>query len=154
MTSEQKKPLHILLIIFSLTIGSFITSHILIPATHSVFPRLLWKTGTTTTTQNEYVLFEHLDKYLPEGETHLVKRLGCVEGQYLSRLNLQFYCDGNEIAIAHMQDSTGKSLPIFNFTGVVPPGKAFAVGDTDNSYDSRYWGFIELSKAQRLRVIF
>jgi conjugal transfer pilin signal peptidase TrbI len=100
------------------------------------------------------VLFEHLDTYLPEGETHLVKRLGCVEGQYLSRLNLQFYCDGKEIAIAHVQDSTGKSLPIFHFTGVIPAGKAFAVGDTDNSYDSRYWGFIETRNAQRLRVIF
>lgn len=154
MTDEQRKPLNILFIIFSLVIGSFITSHILIPATHSVFPKILWKTGKIPVVQNEYVLFEHVDTYLPEGETHLIKRLGCIGGQYLSRLNLQFYCDGKQIAIAYVKDSTGKVLPLFNFTGVIPAGKAFAVGDTDNSYDSRYWGFIDINKAQRLRVIF
>lgn len=154
MTDEQKKPLHILFLISCLAIGSTITSHILIPATHSVFPKLLWKTGDVPTTQDQYALFEHFDTYLPEGETHLVKRLGCMEGQYLNRLNYQFYCDGKEIAIAHAKDSMGKSLPLFHFTGVIPAGKAFAVGDTDNSYDSRYWGFIDINKAQRLRVIF
>lgn len=154
MTAEQKKPLHILLIISCLALGSYITNHVLIPATHSISPKLLWKTGDKPTQQNEYMLFEHVDAYLPEGETHLVKRLGCIEGQYLTRLNYQFYCDGKEIALAHAEDSTGKRLPIFEFTGVIPAGKAFAVGDTDNSYDSRYWGFIDISQAQRVLAIF
>jgi len=154
MTAYHKNAINVLSIMLCLGIGYFLMSHILIPATHSVTPKLLWRTGGIPSMQDEYMMFIRNDNYLPEGETHLVKRLGCIEGQFLSRVNRQFYCDGKEIAIAAVQDSTGKALPIFSYTGVIPPGKAFAVGDTDNSYDSRYWGFMDINTAERLTPIF
>jgi len=154
MKTEDRKSLSTALLLICMLIGSYIVNHILIPATHSVSPKLLWRSGGIPKKQNDYMMFVLNDDYLPEGETHLVKRLGCIEGQYLKKLNRQFYCDGKEIAIAAVQDSTGKQLPVFSFTGVIPKGKAFAVGDTDNSYDSRYWGFMDISAAERLTPIF
>jgi conjugal transfer pilin signal peptidase TrbI len=129
-------------------------TEILIPATHSISPLVLLKTGKMDVARNDYVLFERDDDYLPEGEHHLVKRLGCMPGQKLMRRNLQFFCDDQVIAQAVAQDSNGKKLPLFDFDGVIPTGKAFAVGDTKDSYDSRYWGFIDLDKVERLIVIF
>ncbi|MNF08598.1 Peptidase S26 [compost metagenome] len=49
-----------------------------------------------------------------------------------------------------LRDTNGKSLPEFTYTGTVPEGQAFAVGDTANSYDSRYWGFIRMSDTEKL----
>lgn len=154
MKTEDRKSLSVAVLLICMAIGSYTVNHILIPATHSIKYKLLWRSGGTPTAQNDYMMFVLNDDYLPEGETHLVKRLGCIEGQYLSKLNRQFYCDGKEIAIAAVQDSTGKPLPVFSFTGVIPRGKAFAVGDTDNSYDSRYWGFMDIRTAERLTPIF
>lgn len=127
---------------------------ILIPATHSVYPLVLYRTGETATLKDQYVLFALKDSYLPKGEAFLVKRLGCMEGERISQQGNDTYCNGKLIARAMTHDSKGTPLKKFTFSGVVPTGKAFAVGDTVNSYDSRYWGFIDISTTERLVPVF
>jgi len=43
-----------------------------------------------------------------------------------------------------------KPMKSFVYDGVIPVGKAFVYGGNKDSFDSRYWGFIDLSTAQRL----
>ncbi|WP_303745465.1 S26 family signal peptidase [Enterobacter hormaechei] len=150
LSEEERKLAGVVTIVITITMVCSLFNRILIPATHSVYPALLFRTGEAATKQNEYVTFIRKDDYLPGGSAHLVKRVGCMPGQYLSKLGYQFFCDGDEIARAMLTDSEGVKLPVFTFSGPVPAGKAFVVGDTINSYDSRYWGFISLSETERL----
>lgn len=150
MCADTRKLINTSTIALCLALAYSLFNHILIPATHSVYPRVLYRSGEAATTQNEYVKFFRRDSYLPEGEAWLVKRLGCVAGQYLLRDGNQFFCDGHQIAQAMQRDTNGNILPNFSYSGVVPEGLAFAVGDTANSYDSRYWGFISMSDTEKL----
>ena len=150
LSADTRKLINTTTIALSLAFAYSLFTHILIPATHSVYPVILYRTGEQATQKNDYVKFQLIDAYLPEGKAWLVKRLGCVAGQYLSRTGNQFYCDGEQIAHAMLRDTNGKSLPQFSYTGIVPNGKAFAVGDPGNSYDSRYWGFISISDTEKL----
>ncbi|HDV8304971.1 TPA: S26 family signal peptidase [Enterobacter hormaechei] len=154
LSDESRAYLNTTTIALSLVLAYSLFTHILIPATHSVFPVVLFRTGHEATEQDQYVRFYLKDRYLPRGEANLVKRLGCIAGQYLQREGNQFYCDGVEIARAMAHDHKGNALPVFNFTGIIPEGKAFAVGDTINSYDSRYWGFIDIATTEKLIPVF
>lgn len=150
LSQDTRAYLNTATIALSLTLAYSLFTRILIPATHSIYPLVLYRSGDVAAEQNQYVRFFRKDSYLPRGEAHLVKRLGCMAGQHLQRLGNQFYCDGKEIAHAMTHDQKGHSLPVFRFTGIIPEGKAFAVGDTINSYDSRYWGFIDIAATERL----
>lgn len=82
-----------------------------------------------------------------EGRT-LIKRIACVPGDYL-KVDLKsriVYCNGKAIAKAKEKFLNGKEAPIFAFQGEVPGGKIFVVGDNKDSYDSRYWGFVDTSE--------
>ncbi|MFS7223154.1 S26 family signal peptidase [Rahnella inusitata] len=153
-SQETKKLLHTTTLALTLAGAYTLFTHILVPATHSVHPLVLYRTGDVAAKQNQYVTFLRTDEYLPGGKAHLVKRLGCIGGQFLSKTSNQFYCDGTEIALAMLRDSNGKSLPQFSYTGVIPTDMAFAVGDTTDSYDSRYWGLLKISDTERLVPIF
>ncbi|EHD0299423.1 type IV secretory pathway protease TraF [Salmonella enterica subsp. enterica serovar Enteritidis] len=150
LSAETKTLINTTTIAVCLALAYSLFTHILIPATHSVYPVILYRAGEPATHQNDYAKFHRQDDYLPDGEAWLVKRLGCIAGQYLSRQGNQFYCDGEQIAQVMLRDTNGNTLPVFSYTGVVPEGKAFAVGDTVNSYDSRYWGFISLADTEKL----
>ncbi|WP_233981870.1 S26 family signal peptidase [Pectobacterium versatile] len=135
-----------------IAISTLFAKNINIPLTGSVKPIILWKTGEHEVNQNDYVLFKYDHALLPR-PMWLTKKIGCMTGQYLVRRNRHFFCNDLLIAIALEVDSQNHMLPFFTYDGVIPEGKAFVVGDTDQSFDSRYWGFISLSDAERVKPI-
>lgn len=155
LLSHEKKKL-MLLIVFAI-LALLITGifpKIIVPQTHSVTPRLLWKTGIPGNALGDYILFEKQDTYLPNNQAYLVKKIGCLAGQRLSRIGRQFFCDKKELGSAFLSDSNGVALRQFYYDGLIPPGLAFAIGDSSGSYDSRYWGFIALDKTEKLTPVF
>jgi len=85
----------------------------------------------------------------------VTKKVGCVAGDLLEvRKGNAFFC--NHVLIGHAKDKTkdGQPLNVFLFNGTVPEGKLFAFGTNKDSYDSRYFGFVDVAKVQRLKGLF
>jgi type IV secretory pathway protease TraF len=84
----------------------------------------------------------------------LVKRVGCKPGGVLSTRNAMVYCDEVFLGIAlRGVVSREQEVKQFVFNGAVPEGKLFLVGDSADSYDSRYFGFVNTDQVFG-RVVF
>jgi conjugal transfer pilin signal peptidase TrbI len=84
----------------------------------------------------------------------LTKRVACVAGEVLKFENGRHYCDGQYLGSVLKRTSTGLPLNAFDYNGPVPDGKAFLVGDHERSFDSRYFGFVNVDAMTRLTPIF
>ena len=80
---------------------------------------------------------------LNEKNDMLIKRVGCAPGELLTRnKNRAWLCERKNLGISLETDSQGRTLPQFQFAGIVPQDNYFMVGDDPRSFDSRYFGFI------------
>ena len=78
-----------------------------------------------------------------EGEDSQIKKIGCIAGEELKNIGNEFYCKNKLIAKAKEYSLGGERLKKFEFSGKIPEGNMFLVGDHVDSYDSRYFGFIK-----------
>jgi len=79
-----------------------------------------------------------------EGMT-FIKYIACEGGQTL-RVDIKtrkFFCDGEFIGKGREKFLNGQDAKLFVFNGKIPEGKYFVMGDKWNSFDSRYWGFVD-----------
>ena len=84
----------------------------------------------------------------------LTKRVGCRPGQRLRIDDLRFYCDENFLRSAlRGVMSRQQMMTPFSYDGEIPSGKLFLIGDNSDSYDSRYFGFIDAGQVFG-RVLF
>ena len=75
----------------------------------------------------------------------MIKKVGCLSGEQLTMdAANHFFCNGRLLGQALEADSKGRPLPQFSFNGTVPADKLFMVGTHPRSYDSKYYGFIDV----------
>lgn len=74
-----------------------------------------------------------------------VKKVACTEGEYLTVLGRDFYCNNEYIGTAKEKDRKGNPASLYQYKGVVEKGKFFSIGEMIDSYDSKYWGFVDNS---------
>lgn len=88
-------------------------------------------------------------------ERRAIKRVACAPGELLQEDGRDFRCGGWFIGRARELSRDGRPAPLFRFSGVIPEGKYFVMGDGADSYDSRYFGFVEAKDVQALaRPVF
>ena len=100
----------------------------------------------------DYLVFSHrglsqVQQGLRADHDQMIKRVGCLPGeQLIMDAANQFFCNGRLLGQALEADSNGRPLPRFSFNGTVPADKLFMVGTHPRSYDSKYYGFIDVHK--------
>jgi type IV secretory pathway protease TraF len=71
----------------------------------------------------------------------VVKYLKCDAGDRLEVKNHgEFFCNNIYLGSAKTHSKTGVPVKAFEYDGVIPEGKFFAMGSCADSYDSRYVG--------------
>jgi conjugal transfer pilin signal peptidase TrbI len=73
----------------------------------------------------------------------VVKKIACMEGESLTVNHRNFFCNGKYIGTAKTHSKDGDPVTTFIYNGVIPANKLFVMGACRDSYDSRYFGFID-----------
>ena len=83
----------------------------------------------------------------------VVKYIKCQAGEKLEeRQKLNFYCNNVFLGTAMTHSSKGVPVKPFRFNGIIPEGKFFAMGVSQNSYDSRYVGLENIKDVKDIAI--
>ncbi len=150
--SPNKGKLGLILFVGALVVaGLVIPSRFALTLTPSTPYRLFFIGGKQDVPRAGYVLFERdLTEIGGKPRQRIIKKVGCAEGQFLQVSGRDYFCDGTWLGRAKEVSRSGKPTTPFVYEGRVPPGRVFVAGTHNDSYDSRYFGFLD---AKEVRAI-
>lgn len=121
----------------------YVVAHLRVSWSDSLNSRVFWLVEPKEITRNDIVDFvvrDQFTKYLPH---EMIKRVGCDSGDLLTVKNRHYYCNGKLLGKAKTHSLDGIPVGHYGVSGVIPNGYLFAIGDTADSYDSRYYGLVK-----------
>ena len=146
--NNREKTLAIV-ILAALLVGAWLPERIIVSTSPSLHHRVFFLVKTRKKINpGDYLVFRHKDttfvrKGLEQENDRVIKRVGCGPGEILtSDADKQYFCGQKLLGKALETDSKGRSLPLFQFTGLVPENSYFVVGTNPRSFDSKYFGFV------------
>jgi conjugal transfer pilin signal peptidase TrbI len=143
----------VVVVVALLLVGLWLPERIIVTTSDSMDHRIYFKIpveDSRVLASGSYAVFAYqgaapfIEHGLNRENELMLKKIGCSPGQQLQRDSQGlFSCDGDKLGEALRKDGQGRELPQFNFSGPVPEGKFFVVGDKERSFDSKYIGFID-----------
>ena len=130
-----------------------VESHIVVNTSESTNARVFWRIDGKPK-KGDYVTLIFTHPFVGNDILRITKQIRCVSGERLVRSGADFYCNSEWLVHAREKSRANQTLPQFAWSGPVPQGKAFLAGNHNDSFDSRYWGFAETAKLERLLVIY
>jgi conjugal transfer pilin signal peptidase TrbI len=140
-----------LAIICLLVAGTLLPYKFSVTLTPSLKHRIYWLTrNPDKVVRGDYVLFHHKELAAKVGmkkSEEMLKVIGCNEGDQLTvDAEKKFYCNGEYMVRAKDISLKGEPLQHFVFNGQIPKGVMFVMGQHKDSYDSRYFGFVDKNR--------
>ncbi|BCS51805.1 hypothetical protein GSbR_36080 [Geobacter sp. SVR] len=134
-----------------LVAGTLIPYKFSVTLTPSLKHRIYWLTrNPDKVVRGDYVLFHHKELAAKVGmkkSEEMLKVIGCNEGDQLTvDAEKKFYCNGEYMVRAKDISLKGEPLQHFVFNGQIPKGVMFVMGQHKDSYDSRYFGFVDKNR--------
>lgn len=69
-----------------------------------------------------------------------LKRVTAIAGQQVCANDQVVSIDGAQVALRNTHDDQGRVLPTWEGCRTLAAGEVFLLGDTEDSFDGRYWG--------------
>lgn len=133
-------------------LGYFIVSNLVVSLGDSIDRKVFWKVNAKELKRGNYVLIQTDEKDIFAKGKLISKIVGCASGEVLEIKDNEYYCGEDYLGRAKNKSRTGISVTPFNPCGSsyckyqVPEGQYFVVGTHKDSYDSRYFGFVDADK--------
>lgn len=152
----QKRKLRIRIgIILGITaVVAFVQPHVIVPLMQSVkYHAFLLSNGEPA--KGDYVNVQVRNRVIDlDKAVTITKRVACTAGEKLEYRAEEHFCDGHPLGRVLARTSTGIPLQAFQWNGPVPANMVFLSGDHPRSFDSRYFGFVQVASLQRLTPLF
>lgn len=133
---------------------ALLESHLVVPATPSIRWHVLWiAPGAITKGDYANVMIRN-DVIDADDAVKLTKRVACVAGEYLKYENGQHFCNGTWLGRTLKETRDGRPLSAFVYDGPIPAGKVYLAGENERSFDSRYFGLVDVASLTRVAPIF
>lgn len=145
---NHKILLTIIFVIITATVGMIIPGRISVTTTPSLNKRVFFLSEPSQQKKIErgdYVMFMLSTRYINNGKPiRVIKKVGCAGGDTLSvKWKRYYYCNNLYMGYAKEKSKKGEPVNAFPFNGKVPDNMFFVIGDSFDSYDSKYFGFIK-----------
>lgn len=133
-------------------------SHLGVNVTPSVPFRFYYHTSLNghKLERGDYILFKFPKNQLYENQKlPVVKEIACLTGQnlqtYQGKDKIIYACNGTVVSeLKRFKRPNGDRLDIFIYNGIIPPNNYFVIGASEDSYDSKYWGFVPYANILRI----
>lgn len=146
--STKQKIMIVSVIVLTLA-GAQLPRHLVYSKSISLTHRIFFISLHKNINKNSYVVFMFQHPIVNDNKPiSVIKRVACVEGEYLSVRDKNYYCGDDVLGVAKDISLKGEKLNKFIFNGYIPKGKIFVMGDHRDSFDSRYWGFLDIKDVQ------
>jgi signal peptidase I len=113
--------------------------------------------------KNDFIIFNYHGKEYGSynKNTKLVKIATCMPGEiletkvieYQDTIFYKYSCNNKFIGTGYNYDSKGNDIPNFVFNGKIPDNKVFAMATHKKSFDSRYYGLVDIANVQKAKAI-
>ena len=126
----------ILCVSAGLTAGTAIPEHLVISETdsvkHKVFLKLVFRPA-----KDRYVL-ANIDgqRVNRTGTVRIIKRIACMPGDVIETRGQQFFCNGRFVC------ASKEGYDVVTLDTTIPENHFFLTGDSNESFDSRYFGLV------------
>ena len=154
MSETRKKSIStikIIMLIVLLSIGGLLPAHISVTLTPSLNHRvffLIFNPDRNSIKKGDYIMFdmskEIVRQFTDKQDTDkTLKIVGCMGGSFLTVVNKDYYCDNEYLGKAKDVSLAGKPMENYVFNGTIPINSLFVIGQHKDSFDSRYFGFVD-----------
>lgn len=119
---------------------------VLISITNSLPFTIFVETPNKDFTTGNIVTFKYQYKeyFIYKQGQNFTKIIGCAQGQKISTIGNDYFCENKLIGTALEKDGFNNAIERQIYNEVIPQGKFFMIGSNPKSYDSKYYGYVDI----------
>lgn len=147
---ESKKNIILVgMTLLCLAFSNWLTSHLSVILSPSIPYKLTFISGGTIRPY-DYAQYDLRHPLLGDKTSNITKQVACIHPQHLVTRGRQLFCSGVPLGEAKTHTLDGRPMPLFQFNGEIPEGKAYLRGQGKDSFDSRYWGLVDIHELTKV----